>query len=279
MLIKQPDEIVAIHRAYLDAGADCIISSSYQATISGFVLEGLSKTSAKNLIKKTVTIAQEARDDFLNRTADKTRIRPVIAASIGPYGAFLANGAEYRGDYKLTSKMLKDFHQPRWELLAQTSADLFACETIPSIREAEALNQLLSDTPHIQAWMSFSCKDGEHISDGTPIEECVSLLEDNEQFIAIGINCTAPAYVLSLIRKIARCETKKRIIVYPNSGERYDSSLKKWEGIRSTDNFSNLSIEWHRAGACMIGGCCRTGPDYISAIRYKLKEFQMSKSK
>jgi homocysteine S-methyltransferase len=279
LLLNQPDEIVAVHRAYMDSGSDCIISSSYQATISGFVSEGLSVKSAKNLIKKTVAIAQEARDDFLNKTADKGRLRPVIAASIGPYGAYLANGAEYRGDYKLTSKMIKEFHLPRWELLTQTAADLFACETIPNIREAEVLNELLYNTPDLQAWMSFSCNDGGHISDGTPIEECVSLLKGNEQLIAIGINCTAPAYVLSLIKKIARCETNKKIIVYPNSGERFNPGTKRWDGVRSTDDFSNLAIEWFRAGACIIGGCCRTGPDHISAIRNKLEEFQLSKSK
>jgi homocysteine S-methyltransferase len=155
LLLKDPYEIRSVHRSYLEAGADCIISSSYQATIPGLISEGLSEKDAKDLIKKTVTIACDARDDFLSRTTDRKRIRPLVAASIGPYGAYLADGSEYKGDYFLTSKKLKDFHQPRLELLTQTSADLIACETIPTIREAEALKELLDDTPGVQAILSL----------------------------------------------------------------------------------------------------------------------------
>jgi homocysteine S-methyltransferase len=270
LLLKDPYEIRSVHRSYLEAGADCIISSSYQATIPGLISEGLSEKDAKDLIKKTVTIACDARDDFLSRTTDRKRIRPLVAASIGPYGAYLADGSEYKGDYFLTSKKLKDFHQPRLELLTQTSADLIACETIPTIREAEALKELLDDTPGVQAWMSFSCKDEIHLSDGTPIEECVSLLEESKGLIALGINCTAPNHILSLISRIAQCKSSKKIIVYPNSGEQFDPNQKKWLDTQSTYDFSKLALKWYNAGARMIGGCCRTGPDHIAAIRNTL---------
>jgi len=279
LLIHNPEAILAVHRSYLEAGADCIITSSYQATISGLMDEGLSEKKARNLIKKTVDLACDARDVFLDTIGAKNRIRPLIAASIGPYGAYLANGAEYRGDYQLSVNELKDFHLPRWELLSDTSADVFACETIPSIVEAEALSLLLTDTPNIQAWMSFSCKDGSHISDGTPIEECVFLLNDNPRVLAIGINCTSPDHILSLISKIAGCKTTKRIVVYPNSGERFDPHRKIWQGIRSADDFSQLAVQWYKASARLIGGCCRTGPNYIADLRKTLIECQMSKSK
>ena len=272
LLIENPEEILAVHRSYLEAGADCIITASYQASISALMDEGTSEKKAKNLVKKTVALACDARDSFLDATEDKNRLKPLIAASIGPYGAYLANGAEYRGDYQLSVKELKEFHLPRWELLSDTSADFFACETIPSIREAEALNSLLADTPNIQSWVSFSCKDGSHISDGTPIGEGITLLDENPGIFAIGINCTSPDHILSLISNIIDCKTAKRIVVYPNSGEQFDPQPKKWRGIRSSHDFSQLAVEWYRAGARLIGGCCRTGPDYISAIRKTLLE-------
>jgi homocysteine S-methyltransferase len=278
LLIHDPESIIAVHRSYLEAGADCIITASYQATISGLMDEGISEKKAKNLIKKTVDLACDARDAFLDRMEDMNRLKPLIAASIGPYGAYLANGAEYRGDYQLSVKELKDFHLPRWELLSDTSADFFACETIPSILEAQALSLILADMPNIQAWMSFSCKDGAHISDGTPIVDCISLFDENPGVIAIGINCTSPDHILSLIGKITEYKSTKRIIVYPNSGERFDPHRKKWWGIRSADDFSQLAVQWYKAGARLIGGCCRTGPDYISAIRKTLIEYQMTKS-
>lgn len=270
LLINDPEEITAVHRSYLEAGADCLISSSYQASISGLISEGFSENSAKNLIKKTIELACDARDQFLDSNGSKDRFRPLIAASIGPYGAYLANGAEYRGDYEINSELLKEFHRSRWEILANTPADLFACETIPSIREAEVLSSLLLDTPEIQAWMSFSCKDDSYISDGTRIEECVYLLEENPQILAIGINCTAPRYIFALINKIIRSKTTKMIIVYPNSGEQFDPELKVWSGIQSTSEFSQLATKWYKAGARMIGGCCRTGPEHISAIKKTL---------
>jgi homocysteine S-methyltransferase len=279
LLIHKPEEIFAVHRSYLEAGADCITTSSYQATISGLMSEGLSEKKARNLIKKTVDLACDAREVFLDTSHSKNRLKPLIAVSIGPYGAYLANGAEYRGDYQLGVKELKNFHQPRWEILSDTSTDLLACETIPSIREAEALNALLCETPNIQAWMSFSCKDGSHISDGTPIEECVSLLNENPSVFAVGINCTSPDHILSLISKIITCKPTQKIVVYPNSGERFDPHRKMWRGIRSADDFSQLAIEWYKAGARLIGGCCRTGPEYIAALRKNLLECQMSKSK
>ena len=279
LLIDNPAEIAAVHRTYLEAGADCIISASYQSSIAGLAAEGLSEKAAKSMIQETVAIACQVRDDFMNTIEDDSRIRPLVAASIGPYGAFLANGAEFRGDYKISKKMLKDFHQPRWELLSQTSADIFACETIPSIDEAEVLRILLDESPEVCAWVSFSCKDGTHISDGTAIKECLSLFEDCPNLLAIGINCTSPAHILSLITQINQYNMSKLIIVYPNSGEHFDNVHKKWIGERSSQDFGKLALEWYTSGARIIGGCCRTGPDHISVIRNALIEFQMSKSK
>ena len=270
LLRDDPALIEQVHLDYLYAGADCIITSSYQATIAGFGQQGVSEEMAEKLLRRSVTLAINARSRFWSVAANRVgRERPLVAASIGPYGAFLANGAEYTGDYDLDEVGLVDFHRRRWHILADTQADLLACETIPSFKEARALSRLLEEGPQRLAWFSFSCGDGEHICDGTPIVDCARWLEGFEQVIAVGVNCTAPRYVPELVGRLFAV-TRKPIIVYPNSGETYDAQEKRWRGLSIPAEFGTYSREWRRAGAALIGGCCRTTPEHIRQIRDRL---------
>ena len=274
LLISNPDEIGIVHRNYLEAGADCIISASYQASISGFISEGISEKQAISLLKRSISIACEVRDEYVesikNKGKGSNRIDPIVAASIGPYGAYLADGSEYSGNYGITLDEIRSFHEQRWEILTESSADLFACETIPSFQEAQVLRDLLNTTPEINAWISFSCMDYENINDGTPIVECASLFKDCDQIIAVGINCTAPKYILSLIEQVRQSISAKPIVVYPNSGEIYDVNQRTWVGASEPLNFGKAALEWKNAGASLIGGCCRIGPQHIRAMRQML---------
>jgi len=271
ILISHPEEIRDVHLSYLIAGADCITTASYQSTIPGLLEAGLRQQEARALILKTVDLANEARENFWeNNNEDVSRIYPLVAASIGPYGAYLADGSEYHGKYDISSAALKEFHQSRWEIIADSKADLFACETIPSYQEATILLDLLKSTPGKYAWMSFSCKDEKHISDGTPIAKCVDLVQGIDQVVAIGINCTAPRYISSLVGEIVNRGFTKPVVVYPNSGEIYDSSQKSWEGQSDFLQFETACIDWYKEGAGLIGGCCRTGPQHIKAMRSSL---------
>jgi homocysteine S-methyltransferase len=261
-----------VHLDYFWAGADCAITANYQATIPGFRHRGLSEAQAVALLKLPVQLACEARDEFWAVVGEKGdgRLRPLVAASVGPYGAYLANGAEYTGDYDLDEAGLVAFHRQRWHILAESEADLLACETIPSMVEAKALVQLLRETPDTYAWFSFSCRDGRSISDGTPITECAALLEDSEQVAAVGINCTPPRFIPDLIRELFAV-TQKPIVVYPNSGEQYDPVAKRWLGLSIPAEFGTYSREWRKVGAALIGGCCRTGPEHIRQIRDRFR--------
>ena len=276
LLNSHPDEIRAVHRAYLEAGADCIISATYQATVPGFIAAGLSGKKAKSLIQKAVEIARDARDEYFascrNRNRGKTR--PLIAASIGPYGAYLADGSEFRGNYSISPQQLRSFHESRWEILADSGADLFACETIPSFAEALVLRDLLQATPHVFAWVSFSCIDGQRISDGTPIRECTALFEECEQVVAVGINCTAPKFIPSLITEARKGTPTKPVVVYPNLGETYDDTRRAWIGASESVNFAKAAIEWFQLGARLLGGCCRTTPNHIAEMRSSLLSLQ-----
>jgi homocysteine S-methyltransferase len=267
ILLEQPSAIRQVHSDYLHAGADCIISASYQASLPGLMARGLTEKQAGDLIRFSVELAIEARDQFWAIMANRRgRLRPLVAASVGPYGAYLADGSEYTGAYDLDEAGLLEWHQPRWEILAQSGADLLACETIPSLAEAKALRQLLLATPQMPAWMSFTCQDGSRISDGTPLAECVRLPNDVPNLVALGINCTPPRFLPDLITAV-QANTNKHIIVYPNSGEQYDAETNQWLGQSNPSEFGTISREWRKLGALLVGGCCRTGPAHIQQIR------------
>jgi homocysteine S-methyltransferase len=270
LLLEDPEAIRTVHLAFLEAGADCIITSSYQATYDGFLARGLSHREIEGLLTLSVDIAVDARDTFWSEEGNRHgRLRPLVAASIGPYGAFLANGSEYTGDYDLDTQALAAFHSSRWQALSSSRADLLACETIPSRAEAEALLGLLRDTPDRWAWMSFSCRDGAHLNDGTRLEHVAELCAGSPQVAAIGINCTHPAHISSLIAE-ARKAKPKPVLVYPNSGEPYDPVEKKWASGPRVANLADLTQEWVDLGVSGVGGCCRVGPSTIAAIRARL---------
>ncbi|HUE99948.1 MAG TPA: homocysteine S-methyltransferase [Anaerolineales bacterium] len=274
ILLEQPESIKQVHLDYFKAGADCAITASYQATIAGFAKRGLNEKEAISLIQKSVKLALEARDEFWADESNRVgRSEPFVAASVGPYGAFLADGSEYRGNYGLTEKELMDFHRPRMKALIEAGADhstgsgrdMLACETIPCLVEAQAIAKLLKEFPSITAWISFTARDEKHISEGQLLADCVKQLQDHPQIAAIGINCTSPEYIPSLIRA-AKKTTKKPILVYPNSGETYDATKNDWNGDPVLDSFGEQAQVWYDAGARLIGGCCRTTPEDIRII-------------
>lgn len=266
ILLEQPEMIKQVHLDYFKAGADCATTASYQATIEGFKRRGLSEKEAVSLIRKSVTLAFEARDEFWADQSNRLgRPKPFVAASVGPYGAFLADGSEYRGNYGLTEKELMDFHRPRMKKLIEAGADVLACETIPSLIEARAIAELLKEFPNTSAWISFTARDEKHVSEGQVFADCVKELEDYPQIAAIGVNCTSPKYIVSLIREATRA-INKPVVVYPNSGETYDAEKNDWNGDPVLDSFGEQAREWYNAGARLIGGCCRTTPDDIRDI-------------
>lgn len=263
LLESNPEAIVLAHLAYLEAGAQCIITSSYQATLPGFMAIGYDFPSACALILKSVQLAEEARRRFMS--LHPHQVKPLIAASIGPYGAYLANGSEYRGDYTISEQELADFHEPRINLLDNSTADIFACETIPSFAEARVLSAILKSKSK-PAWISFSCKDGKHISDGTPIELCAEFLALHPNVFALGVNCTSPRCISELIISIKRKSGEKKIVVYPNSGAVYHADSKTWTGLSDSFSCELMVKEWIDLGADIIGGCCGIGPEQIKAM-------------
>jgi homocysteine S-methyltransferase len=263
LLDDNPEAIIQAHLTYLNAGAQCITTSSYQASIPGFMDIGYNRVTAENLILKSVQLAQEAVKRFM--TSNSNVIKPLVAASIGPYGAYLADGSEYHGNYGLSDEELSDFHISRIRLLDNSDADFFACETIPSFQEAKVLADILKQTKK-SSWISFSCKDEQHINDGTHIEEAVKFFANHPKVFAIGVNCTPPKFISRLIRIIKSKSGKKRIVMYPNSGEVFNASSKTWSNSTDPIIFVEMAKEWIELGADILGGCCRIGPKHIKSI-------------
>ena len=275
LLVENPSLIRDVHAAYFDAGADVAISASYQASFEGFAAHGMDRGEAEDLMRLSVLLAREARDACAAHEAS-AREAPagaggqandrLVAASVGPYGAVLGNGAEYTGDYGRTADELVEFHLPRMEVLASAGADILAIETIPSVVEAEALVRTLERIPEARAWFSFSCRDGERICDGTTFAAAVGVAASSDQVVAVGANCTAPQHISSLVA-IATAATSKPVLVYPNRGAFWDAVRRSWVDPPRQDPRPTLRpAAWAEAGARLIGGCCGVGPSDIRGI-------------
>lgn len=272
LLIENPDLIQQVHYDYFQAGADVAISATYQATFEGFAARKIQAEQAAALMRLSVQLAQAARDQFWRHTSHQgRRLKPLVAASIGCYGAFLHDGSEYRGDYGLSITELMDFHRPRMAVLAASGADLLACETIPCQVEAEALLLLLEEFPTMTAWLSFSCGNDTHLWHGERLVDCVHLCQQSAQVLAVGVNCTMPHYVTPLLEKVALV-AQIPLIVYPNSGETWDAQHQAWMTETSSQDFRPWLAQWYDLGARLIGGCCRTTPDTVKSLSQTLRQ-------
>lgn len=277
-LIVNPQLIKQVHIQYLEAGADIIVTASYQATIPGFMSKGLSAEEGEQLLKRSVELALESRDKFWKTVKDYPTHNynfALVAASVGSYGAYLADGSEYSGFYgdDVTLDKLKKFHKRRLQVLASAKPDLLAFETIPNKLEAQAIAELLDEENiEIPSWICFSSVDGENASSGESFDEILDMLNKNDKVSIVGINCSPPHYIENLILKFRKL-TRKAIAVYPNSGEVWDGKAKKWlpSECHGHEKFDELAGRWHKAGASLIGGCCRTTPSTIRAISQVLK--------
>ena len=268
LLVEEPEAIVEAHLAFFRAGARVATTASYQATFEGFAARGIGHDEAVALLRRSVALASLARDRYREERAAAGAPDPgplLVAASIGPYGAMLADGSEYRGRYGLPVGALVDFHRERLAILAAGGADLLAVETIPELDEAVAIARLLDETPGARAWVSFSCRDGGHLRGGPPIEEAVEAVAGSPAVLAVGVNCTAPEHVETLVRRV-RAVTRKPVVAYPNSGEGWDAASRRWTGAEAGRVYGAAARRWHAAGATLIGGCCRVTPDQVALI-------------
>ena len=248
VLFDRPDVITAAHRRYVDAGADVIITSSYQASEPGFVAAGLSATEARRLLASTTAVARAAEPS-------------VVACSVGPFGAYLGDGSEYTGRYSASWAEVRAFHRARLQVLVDTAPDVFAIETIPSLAEAEIVVEELRTLTEAPAWLTFTCADEVHTCSGDVFAEAVMAVAP--ALSAAGVNCTAPGLVESLLRSLV---TDLPLVAYSNHGAIWDGDHKCWSGASGGVELPGLVPSWLAAGARLIGGCCGVGTAGIAAL-------------
>jgi homocysteine S-methyltransferase len=262
VLEDAPEKVMAVHRAYVQAGADVLLTASYQVSRMGYAELGWAPGKADAALLRSVELAREVCREFPEREL-------LVAASLGPYGAALHDGAEYHGNYDCSFAELVEFHQARIAVLAESNADLLAFETLPSLEEARAIGEALEAWPEIAAWFAFNCPQEQaaegRVAHGDLLIDCARLVAGFAQSVAVGVNCTPPSRIARLITEV-RTVTNLPIVVYPNSGEDWDAASRQWKGPSSPEEFEPLAREWFEAGAQLVGGCCRTGPDHVRKI-------------
>ena len=256
-LFDAPQLIEAIHLDYLRAGAGVITTASYQLTFAGFHALGLDTIATRRALVQSVDLARRARDEWLE-SGEADGNAPLIAASIGAYGAHRHDKSEYHGNYRVNQRTLIDFHRRQFEALIETAANIIAFETIPSLAEGEAIVRLLQDYPGVPAWISFCCRDHRDVGHGERFRDCVALANEHADITAIGLNCSEPYSVESLLEHAAGV-TGKPLLVYPNAGDHNGDENKRID-------FGALALRWRDAGARWIGGCCGTTPEDIRLI-------------
>lgn len=267
VLIESPNLIKQVHADYFNAGAEIAITASYQATPMGLRARGYSADFACDLLKLSAKLALEARDEASELGLEKQR-ELLVAGSVGPYGAYLADGSEYTGRYTLSQQEFMAFHRDRMRELVEGGVDILVCETQPSFAEVQALLELLQrEFPAVPAWFSFTLSDATHLSDGTPLNEVLQVVNGSEQVVAVGMNCVGRERVTAALKAMEQL-TEKPLLAYPNSGERWDAVNNAWiSSDPEAPDLSKLVKEWRQAGASLIGGCCRTTPADIHTVR------------
>lgn len=274
LLHTNPEAIKYVHKSFLLSGSDVVTTATYQASVEGFVqVLGVTCEHARELLVSGVHLAKDTAQKFIadNKTG---QAHALVAGSIGPYGAFLHDGSEYTGAYakEMSVEELKCWHRPQMECLTSAGADVIAFETIPSIKEGEALVQLLREFPNTEAWLSFSCKDERRISDGSLFSDVVQMSLKSPQLVAVGVNCCSPDLVEPILDSAkSLMNPDLSWVVYPNSGESWDTQKGWLSPEKKAGSLSQYCDTWRRQGAAFIGGCCRVGPTQIKELRQVLK--------
>jgi len=271
LLREDPGAVRSAHEDYLRAGAQVLLTASYQASVPGFARLGLDRAQALALIARSVDVARQA--------VQHTGRQAWVAGSVGPYGAVLAGGQEYTGEYldpgfagghPMTVPSLRAFHRERMAALADAGADVLALETVPALAEAEALLLAAADVG-LPVWLSLTTvvdEDGVvRTRRGEPAAEAFAMARDVAEVLAVGVNCCDPLGVSAAVT-VAASASGLPVVVYPNSGETWDGAARRWTGSPDLDLAAVQG--WVDAGARLVGGCCRVGPEQVADLATEL---------
>jgi homocysteine S-methyltransferase len=252
LLLTNPEAMTAAHRSFVDAGADIVITGSYQLSFEGGRRAGWTDDDVERALRNSTTAARlAANDDTL------------VAASIGPFGAQLNDGSEFRGNYGVVDTVIRDYHDRRLDILLDTEPDLLALETMPDLAEVRVLLELIeSKSADMPFWVSFTVTEPGAICGGGTFAEACALVENFANAIAVGINCSPLSVITPTLSGV---ETDLPFVVYPNAGQTWDSDAMAWSGEPEFATRVDVD-EWVNLGARIVGGCCGYGPSNLPPI-------------
>lgn len=249
LLLSNPDAITAAHRSFVEAGADILITGSYQISFEGGRSVGWSDDDVERALRNSTAAARLAANEDT-----------IVAASIGPFGAHLNDGSEFRGNYGASARAIREFHDRRLDIVLDTEPDMLAIETMPDLDEVRIIMELVeSKSPEIDFWVSFTVREAGTLSGGATFADACAVVERESSAIAIGINCS-PLSVIT--QTLVSVDTDLPFVVYPNAGQSWDSESMSWAGKPEFATSVNVE-EWVSAGARIVGGCCGYGPGHI----------------
>eukprot|EP01038_Epipyxis_sp_PR26KG_P005628 gene5628-7772_t len=283
-LIDDISTINGIHLDYIQQGADIITTSSYQISYESFQrFRGYSISQTNKYLLDSINVAHSAK----TRACDLVEKSIFVASSIGCYGAHLADGSEYHGEYGKSLSYLMNWHEQKLNYVALQNPNIIACETIPCKMEAIALTKLIANSSsQFCSWISLACKSETLLNSGESIEDTLRAIEDDVEYqlekengnfdkLMIGVNCTDPIYVEEIINLMKENIKSTRVLVaYPNRGCVWNDESKSYveESGFSDDQFAECAKCWLDAGARIIGGCCCTTPLTISKVKSSLAQ-------
>jgi homocysteine S-methyltransferase len=161
----------------------------------------------------------------------------------------------------LSVAQLRRWHRFGIQVLADVGPDVLALETVPCLAEAEALLEEVRGLSR-PCWLSLTCV-GDRTRAGEPVAEAFAMAAEVDEVLAVGVNCLDPADTPALVA-LATSVSGKPAVVYPNAGERWDATARRWTGDQA--DVPTYVHAWLDAGAALVGGCCRVGPAQITEI-------------
>ena len=263
-LINNPELIKKIHKGYIDSGADYLLTSTYQISYDILKEKGIDSEEIKEVFQKSLDLAKEA----IIEANTKKDIK--VVASLGPFASYKKNASEYIGIYDSTDEDIYNFHTNNLNIIKEIDYEIILYETIPSLREIKILSMIF-DKLNKEIWVSMTCNDDINFRDGSSIPEACNILSVFDNISTIGLNCFSPLYFEEAC-KMLKNNTKKKIIIYPNSGEIYNPVEKIWTGNKLYED--KMIKKWLSLSPDIIGGCCRVGYDDIKKMREEIDNYE-----
>lgn len=256
VVIESPELLVEAHRRFVEAGAAIVTSASYQCGVREFANAGLDASTARRALTSTVDLARRATEGTTAR----------VAASVGPFGAVLADGSEYTGLYAASWEDVEKYHRDKLEVLVGAGVDVIAVETIPRADEARLIAGILDDLGAPAAWFSFGARSSRATYGGDDLRTAVMGIAGYANLVAVGVNCTHPEVVDDVLGDLREAAPRIGLIVYPNLGRVWNAGTRSWTGDSSDPFGVNRLADWTARGVTMIGGCCGVGPADIARL-------------